>query len=54
MTDIEKYNELLKELGELLKGKNDTIAVQNIIIDDLKAKLAAAEAKNNTTKEGNE
>lgn len=54
MTDTEKYNELLKELGELLKSKNNTIAVQQWEIDDLKRKLAAAEEKNNTTKEGNE
>ncbi len=47
MTAEEKYNELLKELAELLKSKNDKIAVQECIIDGLERKLAAAEAQIN-------
>lgn len=45
MTEAEKYNELLKELAELLKSKNDKIVVQKCIIDGLETRLAAAEEK---------
>jgi hypothetical protein len=50
MTNEEKYTELLKELAELLKSKNDKIAFQGIIIDDLKAKLENAENEIKTLK----
>lgn len=50
MTEAEKYNELLKELAELLTSKNDKIAFQSIIIDDLKAKLETAENEIKTLK----
>ena len=43
MTNEEKYTELLKDLGELLKSKNDKIAVQECIINSLESKLAGAE-----------
>lgn len=47
MTTEEKYNELLKELAEALKSKNDKIKMQGYLIEDLKNKLAAAEAQIN-------
>lgn len=43
MTDEQKYNVVLKELGELLQHKNTTISCQRFHIDNLKAKLQAAE-----------
>lgn len=43
MTDEQKYNELLKELAAMIKGKNDAIKCQQLIIDSLKEKLSAAE-----------
>lgn len=43
MTDEQKYSAVLKELGELLQSKNTTISVQRWQIDELKAKLEAAE-----------
>lgn len=46
MTDEQKYNAVLKELGELLQSKNTTISCQKWQIDELKEKLAAAEAEN--------
>ena len=45
MTDEQKYNAVLKELGELLQSKNTTISCQKWQIDELKEKLAAAEAE---------
>ena len=43
MTDEQKYNAVLKGLGELLQDKNATISSQRWQIDNLKEKLAAAE-----------
>lgn len=43
MTDEQKYNAVLKELGELLQSKNTTISCMRWEIDELKEKLAAAE-----------
>ena len=43
MTDEQKYNELLKEIAQSIKEKNDTIKCQQLIIDGLKEKLSAAE-----------
>lgn len=43
MTDEQKYTELLKDLAELLKWKNDTIKIQEFQISDLKASLEKAE-----------
>ena len=43
MTDEQKYSVVLKELGELLQSKNTTISCQSWQIDELKAKLEAAE-----------
>lgn len=50
MTNEEKYNELLKELAELIKSKNDKIAFQSYVIDDLQNKLADAEKTINDLK----
>lgn len=49
MTNEEKYTELLKGLAELLKIKNDKIAVQECIIDGLERKLADAEKQINNS-----
>ena len=43
MTDEQKYNELLKELAQIIKEKNDTITCQQYVIDTLKEKLSSAE-----------
>lgn len=43
MSDEQKYNAVLKELGEVLQEKNTTISCQKWQIDNLKEKLAAAE-----------
>lgn len=51
MTDEQKYNAVLKELGELLQNKNTTISCQKWQIDQLKEKLAAAEEERDEAKE---
>lgn len=43
MNDEQRYNAVLKELGEVLQSKNTTICCQQWQIDNLKGKLAAAE-----------
>lgn len=43
MTDMEKLNELLKEVGQLLKEKNDRIAVQDWHIESLERKVKELE-----------
>lgn len=43
MTDEQKYNAVLKQLGEVLTQKNTEISCLNWQIDNLKEKLAAAE-----------
>lgn len=43
MTDEQKYNELLKEIAQLIKDKNSTIAYQGLQIEMLQEKLEAAE-----------
>lgn len=43
MTDEQRYSAVLKELGEVLQSKNTTISCQKWQIDELKAKLEAAE-----------
>jgi hypothetical protein len=43
MTDMEKLNEVVKELGELLKAKNDRIAVQDWHIESLERKVKELE-----------
>lgn len=45
MTDEQKYCELLKEIGKLLKQKDDEIEFKDYQINDLKKKLAEAEEK---------
>jgi phage shock protein A len=44
MTAIEKYNELLKEVGQLLKEKNDRIAVLEWQIEGLERKVKELES----------
>lgn len=51
MTDEQKYNAVLKELGEVLQSKNTTISCQQWQIDELKAKLEAAEKACDQAKE---
>ena len=51
MTDEQKYNAVLKELGELLQNKNTIISCQSWQIDHLKEKLAAAEEERDFAKE---
>ena len=46
MTDEQKYNAVLKELGELLQSKNTTISCQSWQIDQLNEKLAAEKMEN--------
>ena len=45
MTDEQRYSAVLKELGAVLADKNTTISCQKWEIDNLKEKLAAAEAE---------
>lgn len=45
MTDEQKYSAVLKALGEVLTSKDTTISCQSWEIDQLKEKLAAAEAE---------
>ena len=45
MNDEQRYSAVLKELGEVLQSKNTTISCQAWQIDQLKEKLAAAEAE---------
>ena len=45
MTDEQRYSAVLRELGEVLQEKNTTISCQAWQIDELKAKLEAAEAE---------
>lgn len=51
MTDEQKYNAVLKELGEVLQSKNTTIRCQKWQIDQLTEKLEAAEAERDFAKE---
>lgn len=51
MTDEQKYNEVLKELGETLANKNCTISTQKWQIENLQEKLAAAEEERDFAKE---
>ena len=45
MNDEQKYNAVIKELGELLQGKNTTISCYKWQIAELKEKLKVAENK---------
>lgn len=45
MTDEQKYGELLKELGEIIKNKNDEIMYLKFRNSDLEAMLKKAEAQ---------
>lgn len=44
MTDKEKYDVLLAEIGALLAGKNTEIAILKYRVADLENKLKAAES----------
>ncbi len=50
MTAEQKYDAVLKELGAVLQEKNTTISCQSWQIDQLKEKLAAAEAERDELK----
>ena len=39
MTDEQKYSELLKSIGQILKEKNDIISLQNYKIADVQQKI---------------
>lgn len=43
MSDEKKYLELLKEIGRIIKEKNDEIIINTFRVDDLKKKLSQAE-----------
>lgn len=43
MTDEQKYSAVLRELGEVLQNKNTTISCLQWQIEELKARLEAAE-----------
>ena len=43
MSDEKKYLELLKEIGRIIKEKNDEIIINDFRISDLKKKLESAE-----------
>lgn len=45
MNENEKYAEVLKELGEVLKNKNETISLQAWQIANLKSRVEELEAK---------
>lgn len=51
MTDEQRYNAVLKELGEVLQNKNTTISCQQWQIDELKARLDATEQERDFAKE---
>lgn len=43
MSDEKKYLELLKEIGRIIKEKNDEIIINDFRLSDLKNKLESAE-----------
>lgn len=43
MSDEKKYLELLKEIGRIIKEKNDEIIINTFRVEDLKKKLSQAE-----------
>ena len=45
MTDEQRYNAVLKSLGELLEAQRDTINIQGYRIEELLKKLETAEKK---------
>ena len=45
MTDEQRYNAVLKSLGELLEAQRDTINIQEYRIEELLKKLETAEKK---------
>lgn len=51
MTDEQRYDAVLKELGEVLQQKNTTITCQRWQIDQLKEKLEAAERERDFAKD---
>lgn len=53
MTDEQKYNELLKAIGQYLRIKNDEIIIQEYEISTLRKKLETAEEKIKSLEERN-
>lgn len=45
MSDEKKYLELLKEIGRIIKEKNDEIVINSFRVDDLRKKLEKAETE---------
>ena len=45
MTDEQRYNAVLKSLGELLEAQRDTINIQEYRIEELLKKLETADKK---------
>ena len=45
MTDEQRYNAVLKSIGELLEAQRDTINIQEYRIEELLKKLGTAEKK---------
>ena len=43
MSDEQKYQELLKEIGKIIKEKNDDIIIKTFQNDDLRKRLQKAE-----------
>lgn len=43
MTDDQKFLEILKEIGRIIKEKNETIIISDFRISDIKKKLENAE-----------
>lgn len=53
MTDEQKYHELLKEIGEIIKGKNDRIFVLEYEVKTLTEQLEKAEKELETERNKN-
>ena len=53
LTDEQKYQELLKEVGEMIKGKNERIMLLEYEVKSLSEKLEAAEKEIAKVKEQN-
>lgn len=52
MSDEKKYLELLKEIGRIIKEKNDEIVINSFRVDDLKKRLADAEKEIDDLRKG--
>lgn len=45
MSDDQKYQELLKEIGRIIKEKNDEIIIKSFQNEDLRKRLQKAETE---------